>query len=105
MAAMVESRGRALNQRKSLERVAITPRSACATGSAGKTVTIVRVLPVMHSDLEKLIALQQADREIERLNQEIALLPRRVAAIESKLAETRSQVEKAKNAIAATQKE
>jgi predicted nucleic acid-binding Zn-ribbon protein len=59
----------------------------------------------MHPDLEKLIALQAADRELERLNQEIALLPRRVAAIESKLAETRAQVEKAKAAIAATQKD
>jgi predicted nucleic acid-binding Zn-ribbon protein len=59
----------------------------------------------MNPDLERLIALQDADHEIARLNQEIALLPRRVAAIESKLAETRSQVEKAKNAIAATQKE
>lgn len=59
----------------------------------------------MNSDLEKLIALQAADREIERLNEEIALLPRRVAAIESKLADTRAQVEKAKAAIAAVQRE
>jgi len=59
----------------------------------------------MNSDLEKLIALQEADREIERLNQEIALLPRRVAAIEAQLADTRAQVEKARAAIAATQKD
>jgi len=59
----------------------------------------------MNSDLEKLIALQAADREIQRLTEEIALLPRRVAAIESKLADTRAQVEKAKAAIAAVQKE
>ncbi len=59
----------------------------------------------MHPDLEKLIVLQDADREIARLTQEIALLPRRVAAIESKLAETRAQVEKAKAAIASTQKD
>jgi uncharacterized protein len=59
----------------------------------------------MNPDLEKLIALQEADREIERLNQEIALLPRRVAEIESKLAETRARIEKAKAAIAATQKD
>jgi len=59
----------------------------------------------MNPDLEKLIALQEADRETERLNQEIGLLPRRVAAIESKLAETRAQVEKAKAAIATTQKD
>ena len=59
----------------------------------------------MNPDLEKLVALQEADREIERLSQEIALLPRRVAAIESKLAETRAQVEKAKAAIVAIQKD
>lgn len=59
----------------------------------------------MNPDLQRLIALQETDREIERLNQEIALLPRRVAAIESKLAETRGQIEKTKAAIAATQKE
>jgi len=59
----------------------------------------------MNPDLEKLIALQEADREIERLNQEIALLPHRVAAIERKLAETRAQVEKARAAIAATQRD
>ncbi len=59
----------------------------------------------MNPDLEKLIALQAADREMERLNQEIALLPRRVAAIESKLAETRAHVEKAKAAIAAIHKD
>ncbi len=59
----------------------------------------------MSPDLEKLIALQAADGEIERLNQEIALLPRRVVAIESKLADTRARIEKAKAAIAAIQKD
>lgn len=59
----------------------------------------------MNPDLEKLIALQEADREIERLNQEIALLPGRVAAIESKLADTRARIEKAKAAISAAQKD
>jgi len=59
----------------------------------------------MNADLERLIALQAADREIDRLNQEIALLPRRVSAIESKLADTRAQVEKAKAAIAVVQKD
>ena len=78
------------------------PRDSCHT----KTVTILHSLPfTMHPDLEKLIALQEADREIERLNQEIALLPRRVAAIEGQLADTRVQVEKAKAAIVATQKD
>jgi len=59
----------------------------------------------MNPDLEKLIALQAADREIERLNEEIARLPREIAAIESKLANTRTQIEKAKAAIAGVQKD
>jgi uncharacterized protein len=74
----------------------------------GKTVTIPSgssLVFAMNPDLEKLIALQEADREIERLNQEIALLPRRVAAIESKLADTRARIEKAKAAMAAAQKD
>ncbi|MCI0349320.1 MAG: C4-type zinc ribbon domain-containing protein [Acidobacteriales bacterium] len=53
----------------------------------------------MNSDLEKLISLQAADREINRLNEEIANLPKRVAAIEAKLAEEKAAVEKAKTAI------
>ena len=59
----------------------------------------------MNSDLEKLIALQAADREMGRVNGEVALLPRRVAAIESQLADTRAKVEKAKAAIVAVQKD
>lgn len=55
----------------------------------------------MNSDLQKLISLQAADREVDRLNQEIAALPKRVTAIESKLAEERAAVEKAKAAIKA----
>jgi predicted nucleic acid-binding Zn-ribbon protein len=57
----------------------------------------------MNPDLERLIQLQAADQQIARLNAEIAALPKRVAAIESKLADTKAQVEKSKQAIAATQ--
>lgn len=59
----------------------------------------------MNPDLEKLIALQAADREVERLLEEIAALPRRVAAIASKLADAQTRVEKAKAALAANQAE
>jgi predicted nucleic acid-binding Zn-ribbon protein len=55
----------------------------------------------MNPDLEKLMELQQADREIQRLNEEVAALPRKVAAIEAKLAATKGAVEKAKAAIKA----
>jgi vacuolar-type H+-ATPase subunit D/Vma8 len=35
----------------------------------------------MLPDIENLLQLQEADREIRRLNEEIAALPKRVAAI------------------------
>jgi predicted nucleic acid-binding Zn-ribbon protein len=55
----------------------------------------------MLPDIQRLIELQQTDREIQRLKDEVAALPRRVAEIESKLANTRAQVERAKAAIKA----
>jgi predicted nucleic acid-binding Zn-ribbon protein len=53
----------------------------------------------MLPDLENLIALQQADREIHRLKEEVAALPKRVAAIEEKLAGTKAVLEKARAGI------
>ena len=58
-----------------------------------------RVVPTMLPDVQKLIELQQADREILRLKEEIAALPKRVSAIEAKLAGTKAVLEKAKAAI------
>ena len=55
----------------------------------------------MLPDVQNLIALQQADREILRLKDEIAALPKRVAAIEERLAGTRALLEKAKGAVKA----
>jgi uncharacterized protein len=55
----------------------------------------------MLPDVQNLIALQQADREILRLKEEIAALPKRVAAIEQRLAGTRAVLEKAKTAVKA----
>src|SRR6266478_1975568 len=52
----------------------------------------------MLPDIEKLLQLQVADREIRKLQEEIAALPRRVAAIEEKLAGTKAQLEKARTA-------
>lgn len=57
----------------------------------------------MNSDLEKLIELQEADREIASLTDEIAALPRRVAAIEAKLAGTRSRIDAARSALKAAE--
>jgi len=53
----------------------------------------------MLPDVQNLIELQKADREISRLKAEIAELPKRVAAIEQKLAGTKAGLEKAKAAI------
>jgi predicted nucleic acid-binding Zn-ribbon protein len=55
----------------------------------------------MLPEIQNLIDLQKADREIHRLKDEIAALPRRVAAIEEKLAGTKAALEKAKNAVKA----
>ncbi len=52
----------------------------------------------MLPDIEKLLQLQVADREIRKLQEEIAALPKRVAAIEEKLAGTKAQLEKARSA-------
>lgn len=55
----------------------------------------------MLPDIENLLKLQDADKEIRRLQDEVAELPRRVAAIEQKLAGTKAQLEKAQAAIKA----
>ncbi len=56
-----------------------------------------RMLP----EIENLLHLQEADKEIRRLQDEIAELPKRVAAIEHKLADTKLQLEKAQTAVKA----
>ena len=53
----------------------------------------------MPHEIELLISLQGADREIQRLKLEVAELPKRVAAIEQKLAGTKAALEKAKAAV------
>jgi predicted nucleic acid-binding Zn-ribbon protein len=55
----------------------------------------------MLPDVQNLIELQLADREIQRLREEIAALPKRVAAIEERLAGTKAILEKAKTAVKA----
>ncbi len=55
----------------------------------------------MQSDVQNLIALQQADREIFRLKEDIAALPKRMAAIEERLSGTKAVLEKAKVAVKA----
>jgi predicted nucleic acid-binding Zn-ribbon protein len=55
----------------------------------------------MLPDVQNLIALQQADREILRLKEEIAALPKRVVAIEERLAGTKALLERAKGAVKA----
>jgi predicted nucleic acid-binding Zn-ribbon protein len=55
----------------------------------------------MPTDLENLMQLQAADREIRRLQEEIAALPKRVAAIEQKLAGTKAALETARAAVKA----
>ena len=52
----------------------------------------------MLPEIENLLKLQDADKEIRRLHDEIAEFPKRVAVIEQKLAGTKTQLEKAQNA-------
>jgi uncharacterized protein len=52
-------------------------------------------------EIENLLRLQEADKAIRRLQDEIAELPKRVAAIEHKLADTKLQLEKAQSAVKA----
>src|SRR5712671_4402501 len=52
----------------------------------------------MLPDIEKLLQLQVADKEIRKLQEEIATLPKRMAAIEAKLAGTKAQLDKARTA-------
>ena len=53
----------------------------------------------MHPDLEKLLQLDEIDREIARLRAEIAALPRRVGEIETKLAGINTEIEKGRKAL------
>src|SRR5712675_973305 len=55
----------------------------------------------MLPDIEKLLQLQVADKEIRNLQEEIATLPKRMAAIEAKLAGTKAQLERARAAAKA----
>src|SRR5271155_1237908 len=55
----------------------------------------------MLPEIENLLHLQEADKAIRRLQDEIAELPKRVAAIEHKLADTKAQLEKAQGAVKA----
>ena len=52
----------------------------------------------MLPDIDKLLELQTADKEIRRLQDEVAALPKRVAVIEQKLAGTKAQLERAQAA-------
>ena len=55
----------------------------------------------MLPEIENLLKLQDADKEIRRLHDEVAELPKRVAVIEQKLAGTKAQLEKAQTAVKA----
>jgi predicted nucleic acid-binding Zn-ribbon protein len=55
----------------------------------------------MLPDIENLLKLQVTDKEIRRLQDEIAEFPKRVAVIEQKLAGTKAQLEKAQASVKA----
>jgi predicted nucleic acid-binding Zn-ribbon protein len=55
----------------------------------------------MLPEIENLLKLQDADKEIRRLRDEVAELPKRVAVIEQKLAGTKAQLDKAQASVKA----
>src|ERR1700723_2677873 len=55
----------------------------------------------MLPDIENLVKLQGTDKEIRRLQDEIAEFPKRAAVIEQKLADTKAQLERAQAAVKA----
>ena len=55
----------------------------------------------MLPEIENLLRLQEADKEIRRLQDEVAELPKRVATIEHKIADTKLELEKAQAAVKA----
>jgi predicted nucleic acid-binding Zn-ribbon protein len=77
------------------------------TGQTSREDSRFRVLELRLSylwmllEIENLLRLQEADKEIRRLQDEINELPKRVAAIEHKLADTKAQLEKAQAAVKA----
>jgi predicted nucleic acid-binding Zn-ribbon protein len=52
----------------------------------------------MLPDIDKLLELQVADKEIRKLQEEVAALPKRMAVIEQKLAGTKAHLEKVRTA-------
>ena len=60
---------------------------------------MLKLIHPMLPDIENLLKLQDADKEIRRLQDEVAELPKRVAAIEQKLAGTKAQLDKAQAAV------
>ena len=66
---------------------AAVPTRACSIREHAK---IISHHPTMLPDIEKLLELQVADREIRKLHDEVATLPKRVAVIEEKLAGTKA---------------
>ena len=68
---------------------------------AARMLKLKQTKCLMLPDIENLLRLQDADKEIRRLQDEIAEFPKRVAVIEQKLAGTKAQLEKAQAAIKA----
>src|SRR6201987_1683419 len=62
---------------------------------------MIKSIHRMLLDIENLHKLQDVDKEIRRLKDEVAELPKRVAVIEQKLAGTKAQLDKAQAAVKA----
>jgi predicted nucleic acid-binding Zn-ribbon protein len=58
----------------------------------------------MHPDLEKLVQLQKADTELKRVETALLDVPRQKGSLDAQLAEEKSRLDKAKEALAQSQK-
>lgn len=76
------------------------PKWECAfPGQLDRPMLKLNYSQNMLPDIENLMRLQEADREIRRLQDEVAALPKRVALIEEKLAGTKTALETARAAV------
>src|SRR5439155_25809209 len=73
----------------------------CREGLHWRGKIKLALLLTMLPDIDNLLLLQEADREIRRWNDEVAALPKRVGAIEAKLTGINASLNKAKAAIKA----
>jgi predicted nucleic acid-binding Zn-ribbon protein len=91
-----EGQARELNRHR--EPILAAALGGSQSGEALNPHVTISLVP-MHSDLQKLLQLDEIERELTRLRAEVAALPRRTGEIEAKLAGVRADVERTRKAL------